>query len=850
MSIDSLVLRITESPKFQTNYHNLLFESVKTQVANIQTENDTLKEIDWNYLISCASIMVQSNDGKILDKVYRICQTAVSSNINQDYKNAAAMLFNQLSNSAAIELSKSRNYIQDNYLEKIPIGVLLDIKQNQFANTVIEGNKPIILNQFQKEVYSAFDNNNTITISAPTSAGKSFILLHLLSNYIRQNPLAKIIYIVPTRALIQQVEIDIKEQFKQSTIDVEITSIPVLPDNYDENACIFVFTQERLQWILNENPDIIINLIIVDEAHKVSDHSRGILLQQVLQQISHNGSTKFIFASPMSENPEALFKIVKPQEKQTKILSEIVTVNQNLFWVSQSGRRTTKWNIDLVNHEDKIFVGSVTTKRITHSASRLPILAYRIAENRKGNLLYVNGAAEAEKVAVQLKSLVLEDHPTFSPSKRILDLIKLIKKTIHPNYVLCDVLKAGIAFHYGNMPLAIRNEIEDLFKSGEVAFLVCTSTLIEGVNLPAKSIFIRGPKKGPRTPMDEMDFWNLAGRAGRQGKEFQGNVFCLDADDPSVWKNGTPTERKKYTIKSTIDKIIETQQEDLCCYIKNKLSHSTTNSELDYAYTYFLDIYYRYGSVSRSPLAKSYGTELCNNLDLAFDEALQNISIPVEILIKNQGINPIAQQNLLNYFVGFDRSDDDLLPPYPEDDDAQEKYMHIIGRISSCLANDTHKLNSYRSILVTNWMKGYSLSRIIADNIRWNEKNETHKNVPAIIRDTMREIEEYARFRFLKYTNCYIDILKFYLNNKGASETCQSIPQLNLWLEFGASKMTQISLMSMGFTRTAAIEFAELMIDENYDKNKCIWWFSQTDLYSLDLPISILNEAKQILSLQ
>ena len=794
--------------------------------------------------------MVQSNDGKVLDIVYRICQTTVSATLPQEYKNASAMLFDRLSNSSAIKLSKARHYIQDNYMDEIPSGVVFDVKQKQFANTILDGDNPVVLNSFQKEVYSAFDDNQTITISAPTSAGKSFILLHLLSNYIQQNPLAKMVYIVPTRALIQQVELDIREQFKRVSLQVEISSVPVLPDDYDHNACIFIFTQERLQWVLNENPTVIFDLIIVDEAHKIGDRARGILLQQILQQISYEKSTKFIFASPMSENPGVLFKVVKPENNQKEIISEIVTVNQNLIWVSQTGSRTTKWNIDLLTHGEKLPLGTINTERITSPTLRLPILAYRIAGGQKGNLLYVNGAADAEKVAIQLKSLVLEESPNFSPSQRITDLIKLIQKTIHPNYALIETLKAGIAFHYGNMPLAIRNEIEALFKLGDISFLVCTSTLIEGVNLPAKSIFIRGPKKGNNTPMDEMDFWNLAGRAGRQGKEFQGNIYCLDAGNSSVWKNGTPNERKKYRIRSTVDTIIETRQDELLNYIESKQASNQAKSELDYAYTYFLDVYYKHGKVSDSYLSDLYGAELCTKLDQAFEHSLQSIDIPAAILTKNQGVNPIAQQKLLEYFINFDRADDDLIPPYPEDEDAQEKYMHIIGRISSNLTNDNYKLNAYRSVLITNWMRGHGLARIISDNIQWHRNNNTGKSIAAIIRETMRDIEEYARFRFLKYTTCYIDVLKLYLGSKGNLEAIQKIPQLNLWLEFGASKMTQISLMAMGFTRTAALEFAELMVDENYDKIKCLWWFSQNDIQSIDLPSGILSEAEKILSLQ
>ena len=95
MSVDTLVSKIIESDKFKFNYNNLLVQSVRSQIPNIQTADNATLEIDWGYLISCASIMVQSNDGKVLDIVYRICQTSVSSTLPQEYKNASAMLFDR-----------------------------------------------------------------------------------------------------------------------------------------------------------------------------------------------------------------------------------------------------------------------------------------------------------------------------------------------------------------------------------------------------------------------------------------------------------------------------------------------------------------------------------------------------------------------------------------------------------------------------------------------------------------------------------------------------------------------------------------------------------------------------------
>ena len=191
-----------------------------------------------------------------------------------------------------------------------------------------------------------------------------------------------------------------------------------------------------------------------------------------------------------------------------------------------------------------------------------------------------------------------------------------------------------------------------------------------------------------------------------------------------------------------------------------------------------------------------------------------------------------------------------MIPPYPENDDAQERYMHIIGRISNYLSGDTYRLNAYRSVLITNWLRGYSLARIISKNIEWNRRQDTGKSLASIIRDTMRDIEEYARFRFLKYTTCYIDILKFYLENNGNLEAAEKMPQLNLWLEFGSSQKTQISLMSLGFTRTAAIELSDFMVREDLEREQCLQWLQSNNLHSLELPQAIIEEATRIIELQ
>ena len=853
MALDSLIDKIVNSSTFRENYEKLLLHSVRSQFQSLNFDESDMS-INWEYLISCASLLSKSCNGKVLDMTYRICQAVLCENdLPNEYNSACAAILNKLTNSAAIRLAIERNFVSANYIEDVPIDFAIDVKKKQFYNSISDGDKIIYLNDFQKEVYDSFGVSKTLSISAPTSAGKSFILMQLIKELIEVNHLAKVAYIIPTRALIQQVELDVRNLLKNNNIVADVSSIPIKPEHWDSMPCIMVFTQERLQWLINENQDLYFDLVIIDEAQKIGDGARGVLLQQVVQQIACNPNTRFLFASPMSENPEALIKIIDHSDNITncgkQVISDIPTVNQNLIWVCKSGTGTSEWDLKLFSDGNAFELGHISTNRITQISARLPVLSFALS-SEKGNLIYCNGAADAEKVAIQISSLVRARNPDLCVSQKVQELIKLVKKVVHQNYVLAEVLKSGVAFHYGNMPLGIRNEIEDLFKMGHITFLVCTSTLVEGVNLPAKSIFMRGPQKGKNIPMSEMDFWNLAGRAGRQGKEFQGNIICLDATDDSAWKSGVPTERKKYHIKTTVDEVVEGSAMELISHIERTNETENADPRLDYAYTYFLTNYFAYNRIANSPLANLYGKDFCVRIDNTIEKTLEHIDLPPEILSKNQGVNPISQQRLLDYFKGYEKDIKELIPPVPEDDDAQDKYMHIIGRISKYITGDPYQLNYSRSILVTNWMRGYGLARIISDNIKWNEKQNTKKSLATIIRDTMREIEEYARFRFLKYTTCYLDVLRFYLETSQKSDLLESIPKLSLWLEFGASQTTQISLMSMGLTRMTALEIAELMVDTNMTKEQCIKWFKENDVHSMDISPTMLAEIDKILELQ
>ena len=117
----------------------------------------------------------------------------------------------------------------------------------------------------------------------------------------------------------------------------------------------------------------------------------------------------------------------------------------------------------------------------------------------------------------------------------LMELSKDIKSEVHGDYYLADLVSKGIAYNIGYLPASIRQRIEDLFKEGKITALFCTSTLVEGVNLPADNLFITDYRNGQKD-MRPIDFRNLAGRVGRLEFNLYGNVFLVATSEKATDK--------------------------------------------------------------------------------------------------------------------------------------------------------------------------------------------------------------------------------------------------------------------------------------------------------------------------
>lgn len=844
--------KLFELSGYQEKYNVLLNKSIVDQYPILAAH--IIDEINVSYLLMCASILCESDNIEHLDAAFRTAQYVIQdSKSSENQRNSAAYILDKMTNHSAIQLAINRNQLSKSYMEDIPVQFNLDSINRLMMYSFFDNKtaRIIPINKFQYNVMKEVGRNDWISISAPTSAGKSFILLHVIEKFVEDNASGVIVYLVPTRSLVQQVEMDIREKLvEQRILDVFVSSVPLL-DVFSQsfNKQVFILTQERLQWLLTATKSLAPNLLIIDEAQKIGDGARGILLQQVIEEVSRRSPNgKVIFSSPMTSNPGILLEQANSLLRKETVEKESVTVNQNLIWVNQIFKKPRVWTMSICIRNEIRELGSIKLARkpIT-KIDRLAFISYTLADKNGGNLIYANTPSEAEKCAKILWELQEIDKGT--PNPEIEELIKLVKETINPEYNLIHFLKRRIGYHYGNMPLIIKNEIERLFSDGTLQFLICTSTLIEGMNLPAKSIFVRGPQKGRGIPMNEMDFWNLAGRAGRQGKEFQGNVICIDTQDEAIWNYSPPTKKKKYKIQKSMDKVLLNNPDKLMNYINEGTPReiSQKNPELEYAFSFLITEHIRNNGLKDSLSMSQYTPTIIENLETSIVEVLNSVEIPEHILIKHPGISPIAQQNLLNFFKENAASIEDYKPLHPNNRNALQRYINIIGKIQDTLSGEHSGKNFHYSLLVLEWMKGYPLARIIDRN--WNFwKGKSQKKIQSVIRETLSDVEEFARFKFVKYFSCYKDILYFYLDPENLEDE-NELNEINIWLELGASQKTQISLMGLGFSRTTAIYVAELLNNPDLERSQCVELIKKINWSDSSLSTITIREIRQVLRL-
>lgn len=830
--------------------------TVRSELDNLVSETDTeAVPIDWPRLLLAGSLLARSDLRAHQETALRIATGAVNLENSQPVRDAGAVLLDKLSNSRAVTLAERRDLLAPDLDSRLGMTLRMEMQRRQMDHSVLveSSGRWLPVNDFQQRFWNNASSHTWLSASAPTASGKTFLVLQWLIDHMRSTKSRVAVYLAPTRALVSEIENELSTLLGKAS-SVEVSSLP-LREKYDAatsggEKLILVYTQERLHLLANAlGDDVSVDLLIVDEAHKIGDHQRGIILQDAIERLERaNAALKVVFISPATQNPEELLADAPDNAQTVAVDSDRPTVLQNLIIADQAPRKPKLWNLT-VHHGDSAL--SIGTLQLASSPGtirkKLAFIAAAVGE-RGGTLVYANGAGEAEEIAALISQLI---PPPEGADNELSELADLSRKGIHPNFTLANLVEKGVAFHYGNMPSLIRLEVERLFRCGKIRFLVCTSTLIEGVNLSCRTIVVRGPRKGKGHPMEPHDFWNLAGRAGRWGNEFQGNIVCIDPNDQAAWPSGVPA-RSRYPIKRESDAVLGTGNE-MADYLALRATTPLTELEdvekFEQVGAYLLATYLRIGSISQANLAKRHSVTQIAKLEESLAAIAAQVEIGHDIADRHPGVSALGLQKLLAAFRAYEGDPENLLPAAVESADSFDRFVTIMHRINENLypAFEPDALVRLYVLTVVQWLKGYSLAKMIRDSIKWHNDNGREFKLPLLIRQTMERVEQIARFRAPKYLSAYMDILRIHLNEINRTDLIDDELDIGTQLEFGVSTRTLLSLMELGLSRMSAVTLYEKIARDDLTKEGCLVWVAerQDQFENMDIPAIILREINE-----
>lgn len=487
--MNDLSLRIIRDTEFIKLYNKVIFETesnynnkysfLKLAVMFLNVENDTVNNLGYRMILK------YSNKFKDYIPLYDV-------SINKGFIPVSKFIEDKLLKSISPKESFFYEFIKS-------------FEENFRVNDIYLTEEQYQLNEFFEE-----NNFNNISIVAPTSYGKSELIL----NTINKNH-NKICILVPTKSLLSQTKMRVSHF-------VDNRKIITHPDMYNESYKNFIaiLTQERMLRLLQKNKTISFDFLIVDEAHNLLyKDERAKLLASAIIIAKHRNKQLFVkYLTPFLMEEKNLkteycsYDIVNYKIKEN-IKSENYYYydffdNKGIIQYDQYMNKTYQINDKKYNSEIELISDVCSNK----------------------NIIYFNKPVNIEDFADKLIE-------TLSPINNHLltKAIKHIKDYIHEEYKLTKCLERGFVYHHGSVPDNIRLYIEHLFSTFEdLKYLISSSTLLEGVNIPADKIFLLETKKG-LSNLSHAQFKNLVGRICRFKDIFNSQNKSLSKLEPEVY---------------------------------------------------------------------------------------------------------------------------------------------------------------------------------------------------------------------------------------------------------------------------------------------------------------------------
>jgi len=474
----------------------------------LQTNCELLSYDEKFYLLKLAILFLNSTDKEVVLLGY--CIILRYSNKFKDY----GPLYDVAMSRSYIPITK---FIENKYLVKNAKQSFSDLYLSAYQeNFKIRGDNNHIYRSLGQMILNKFSEcMDNIAIVAPTSYGKSEMIIAKIQAHLTE----KICIVVPSKALLAQTR---KGLMRNEIIRNHFGKIITHPDMFrnGDSSFLAVLTQERLLRLLQKNKQLALDLVMVDEAHNILENGkRAHLLAQVLLILKNRKKLFLVnFFTPFLCDVKNLNITNTDIDIKGKPIDENMKIEK---FFAYDLNKNEKYLYDQ-------FLNRPFPLNVLDFESDIDFISHHKSEK---NIIYLNRPVKAEEVAMAMA----RTEGKIIITEAVQKIVDSISDLIHPDYNLIQCIKGGVVYHHAGIPDVVRLFVEDIFSTYlEFKYIVTTSTLLEGVNIPAEKIFVLTPKKGPGNLTDSQ-FKNLVGRVCRFKEIFDIKRGDLKLLEPEIY---------------------------------------------------------------------------------------------------------------------------------------------------------------------------------------------------------------------------------------------------------------------------------------------------------------------------
>ncbi|XP_030598416.1 exosome RNA helicase MTR4 [Archocentrus centrarchus] len=417
---------------------------------------------------------------------------------------------------------------------------------------------PFVLDPFQREAILCIDNNQSVLVSAHTSAGKTVCAEYAIALALREKQ--RVIFTSPIKALSNQKYREMYEEFQ----DVGLMTGDV---TINPTASCLVMTTEILRSMLYRGSEIMreVAWVIFDEIHYMRDTERGVVWEETIILLPDN--VHYVFLSATIPNAKQFAEWICHLHKQpchvvytdyrpTPLQHYIFPAGGDGLHlvVDENGDfREDNFNTAMQVLRDAGDPGTGGAKwdpKGRKGGTKGPSSVFKIVKmimerNFQPVIIFSFSKKECEAYALQVAKLDFNR----DDEKRLVEevfsnavdcLSDEDKKLPQVEHVL-PLLKRGIGIHHGGLLPILKETIEILFSEGLLKALFATETFAMGINMPARTVLFTSARKFDGKNhrfITSGEYIQMSGRAGRRGMDDRGIViFMVDEKmSPAVGK--------------------------------------------------------------------------------------------------------------------------------------------------------------------------------------------------------------------------------------------------------------------------------------------------------------------------